>query len=170
MPGNADGELARYLPERLDAPQEPCAAEAPEARLLNAGGIIYAFAGIEPSLTVDQLVKIGNLPNGDETFAETTEQPFEELFISSNAQLQRFVALDERGLPSMLRGSLPFGGQIYAPAEGATGTVDRATLTRIGCAGPFPAFSDLQASAPFARIYIAMSSAPEQLVTFEAVV
>ncbi|MGH2532199.1 MAG: PQQ-binding-like beta-propeller repeat protein [Thermomicrobiales bacterium] len=170
VPGRADGELARYWPERLDTPEEPCPGEDPSVSPLQAGDTGYAYAGIEPLFTTSRLTSVATANDGRPTYAESAETtPIEELFLESAAGLQRFMLLDERGLPEMLRGSLPFAGGVFTFAEDATGTADRAALTRLGCAGPFPVLvSPDQAEAPFTSIFIVVGGPNDSVLAFEA--
>ncbi|MDQ3656002.1 MAG: hypothetical protein M3457_13110, partial [Chloroflexota bacterium] len=49
--GDGASTLARYLPERLDAPDVACPAEALNIGTLDAGGTLYIFAGLEFDLS-----------------------------------------------------------------------------------------------------------------------
>ena len=46
VPNRSEDELARYLPEAVGASDVACPAEAAEYERVDAGGALYAFAGI----------------------------------------------------------------------------------------------------------------------------
>ena len=56
--------------------------------------------------------------------------------------LVRFVLTTGAGVPVALSESLAIDGAQFAFQGDVTGQVDVASLTKIGCAGPFPVFSD----------------------------
>ena len=139
VPNRSEDELGRYLPTRTGNPEDACPAENGDLGTVNAGDATYAFAGTEPDLTADQLQQVGDA-NGQTIYA-LGEQPFDELFLSSDQDLQRFIAVDDDGLPNTLTADIPFGTQTLTFAANATAEVDPTTLTKIGCAGPFPALA-----------------------------
>ncbi len=136
VPNRSEDELARYLPTRIDSPDEPCPAEDGDLGTLNAGDTAYAFAGPEPDFTPDQLQEVGDA--GGQTIYSFGEQPFDELFLEGGQGLQRFIAVDEDGLPAVLTDDVPFGEQTLTFSANATNEVDPGTLTKVGCAGAFP--------------------------------
>ncbi len=148
--------LGRYLAEQPTDDQ--CAAEAaanPQFDLTVSGTTTtYAAAGPEPDLSQETLEgltqeALGQIPttgDGQPLLVETAEQPFPEIFIVAG-ELQRFVLVDEDGVPDLLS-DLAFGDQQFGFAANVTGDVDPASLSRIGCAGPFPLFAPAP-DAPF---------------------
>lgn len=141
------GVVARYLPQTLPSADDQCPAEALAVSPVDAGESgTFVFAGIEPDLTPEALQEGGTTSEGN-PFYIGTEQPFEEFFIGASDGLQRFVRIDDQGLPAILAGEFAFGGRLFS-FSGAAGA-DPANLTRLGCAGPFPVFSvDGETDAP----------------------
>ncbi len=136
VPNRSEDELARYLPTRIDSPDEACPAEDGDLGTVNAGDTTYAFAGPEPDFTADQLQEVGDA--GGQTIYALGEQPFDELFLSGDQDLQRFIAVDEDGLPDLLNSDIPFGTQTLTFSANATAEVGPTALSKIGCVGPFP--------------------------------
>ncbi|MEA2525734.1 MAG: hypothetical protein QOF73_2961 [Thermomicrobiales bacterium] len=161
-------KLVRYLPERIGAAQLACPADgATSGGQLQAGDATYAFAGLEPDLTVDDLTQRGEAPGLGAVYAEADQSPITELFIASSDGLQRFVLLDGDGLPAALRSPFPFASQTYAFAEDATDQVEDNTLGGVGCAGPFAMKAAPDAAkSPFSRLYATIAG---RLLAFDPV-
>ena len=147
--GQGRNGLSRYLPE--GTPDSVCAAEAAPASTVQAGDTNYAFAGLEPDLSENDLQEIGQA--GDQPLLAVSADDLSELFIPSDAGLQRFVQLDENGVPPLLQNRLLFGNQAFGFAEDVTDQVDPGSLQRIGCDGPFPLSADAGAGSPYPRVY-----------------
>jgi hypothetical protein len=158
IPDRSEDELARYLPEWLDAPEMACPAEAVEIGQLDSGAAFYAFAGIETDLTGDLLEEIAQ-SGGEPVYADPgAAQPQPELFLTDPNGLLRFLALGEDGRPAMFAESLAFAGAQYAFAGDVTDSVNQADLTKVGCAGPFPAYTaPEQAEGDFTDLYVLVS-------------
>jgi hypothetical protein len=139
VPPRDAASLARYLPENVDSPESACLADVAQVGSLDAGEAgIFAFAGFETDLAPDDLQESGSTPDGFPAYAGG-EQPLEELFVDAPDGFQRFIRLDDQGLPAILAGDVPFNGRSFAfsgPSD-----ADVADLARIGCAGPFPLFA-----------------------------
>lgn len=147
VPNQSSNQLGRYLPEHADAPNTACPAEAAAIGQLDAGGTSYAFAGYENDLTVAVLQEVAN-SNGQPVYADpNTTQPYPELFVADPKGLLRFLILDAAGRPATLAGSLAFAGSESAFVGDATNQVDVGTLTKLGCAGPFPVYTGPAASS-----------------------
>jgi hypothetical protein len=158
----AEGQAARYLPIVVGV-DATCPAEA-----LTVGQpfvideIPYAFAGIEETLTTDNLqlledysVQVSGQPV--EAYADPdATTPYEEIFLNTDSGLLRFVSLAADGVPVQLEGSIPFGEQTLSSPERVE--VDPDTLTKVGCAGTFPVFAAAgQAEPPFTVLYMMLS-------------
>lgn len=155
VPNRSEDELGRYLPEHADNPAAVCPAEAAAIGELTAGGISYAFAGYEPDLTADVLQEVAN-SNGQPVYADpNAAQPYPELFVADPNGLLRFLMLDGSGRPAALTDSLALGGSESAFSADVTGQVDVNTLSKVGCAGPFPAYAGPAASAgSISQVYV----------------
>ncbi len=141
VPNRGSDELGRYLPEHSDDPAAACPAEAAAIGQLDAGGTSYAFAGYEPDLTADLLLEVAN-SNGQPVYADpSATQPYPELFVADPNGLLRFLILDGDGRPAELTDSLAFGGRESTFTADVSNQVDVNTLTKVGCAGPFPTYT-----------------------------
>ena len=123
-------------------PAAPCLAETANFNVLDVGEAQYVYAGPEVDLTVDQLQTVLQTGEGDPVYAETTAEPFPELYFEEAGALNRFILLDERGVPDTIEETVVFGGQTFTFDRDATGEVDPDALARAGCIGPFSARSD----------------------------
>ncbi|MBA2597377.1 MAG: hypothetical protein H0V00_12220, partial [Chloroflexia bacterium] len=139
----AAAQAGRYLAEQpIGANGAPsgegaCLAETANFTLLDVGGLLYVYAGPEPDLTPDGLQSVFQTSDGQPVYAETPNQPFPELYISTDGVLSRFIALDDRGVPGTFGDTVMFNGQSYTFDREATGEVDPNLLARAGCVGPF---------------------------------
>ncbi len=146
VPNRSEDELARYLPERLEAPDVACPAEAAEIGRLDAGDAVYVFAGFETDLTPDTLQEVGS-SEGSPVYADVgAGQPFPEVFSATGDGLLRFVMSGGDGRPAALAESLAFDGALYSFVGDVTDQFDPASLLKAGCAGPYPVYAD-QAAA-----------------------
>ncbi len=140
MPEGDEGDLARYLPERIDAPGTQCPAEAAGIGQLSAGDAVYVYAGIESDLSPDVLQEVGT-SDGRPVYADPdVPGQFPEVFFDDPNGLMRFV-LTTDGRPPSLAESLAFDGSLFTFVADVTGQIDPATLTKLGCAGPYPVFA-----------------------------
>ena len=138
-PDLGEGELARYLPEWLADPETACPADNAEFSGLDLSGTIYVFAGVESDLTTDALQPVAE-SDGQPIYADAgASPPFPELFFETGGGLQRFVLVED-GLPASLADSLALGGVEFSFSGDATGAIDPGSLTKVGCAGPYPVF------------------------------
>jgi len=141
MAGGSEGQPARYLPERLASTEIACPAEVADIGQLNTGQDTYIFAGIESDLTPDVLQAVGD-SNGQTVYADPeAPQPLPEVFIEDAQGLLRFVIAGNDGRPESLAESLAFGGVLLQFAGDATEGIDPASLTKAGCAGPYPVYA-----------------------------
>ncbi len=112
----------------------PCDAESLDLGQLTAGEANYAFAGIETERTPADLLEVGTTGEGEPVYTNTDEQPFPELFIESPDGLQRYVLLDDAGLPDSLpedlSTTLPNGTPIQLRFSGSDTEVDAGSLVR----------------------------------------
>lgn len=152
---DSSSDVIRYLPEQ-PGPEGLCPAEIPGILKggIRVGESMYAFAGVEKDLPVNQLVSVGTV---EEYLlrAEYSAPPWSEVFVfdTEDAALLRYVALDPQGVPIKLASPLLFMGQTFQLAAGEE-TASVAGRTRIGCAGPFPLWADLAAAQPpYSRLY-----------------
>jgi hypothetical protein len=157
-------QVARYLAESLDSPDAGCLAEAATYDVLDAGDAgRFVFAGVENDLTPDDLQEVGATPDNQTIYAGN-DQPITELFVTGAEGLLRYVILDEQGLPTTIGTEFPFAGQSFAFEEATD--VDLTTLTRAGCAGPFPLFAaPEEAGGPFMALYLSVG---DQVFTFRS--
>lgn len=136
--GQGEGNLARYLPERIQTPDVACRSEAAELGQLTAGAAAYVFAGLETDLSVDTLQPVGSSGENPLYADPGVSEPFPELFIADPAGLLRFVIATGDGRPDSLAESLAFDGTRYEFVTDVTDQVDPASLSKVGCAGPYP--------------------------------
>ena len=61
---------------------------------------------------------------GQPVYAETTAEPFPELYFESEGTLNRFILLDDRGVPATIGETIVFAGQTFAFDRDATGEAD----------------------------------------------
>ncbi len=163
------GQLARYQPEYLDAPETTCPAEVtipddPDAPIggldipLDAETMLhFAFAGIESDLSTRFLSTIVSGPdNPFQVIADGPTWPSPEVFVTREAGLLRYVLYDEKTPPAQLASPLEFAGQSFA----YVGLADQPqTLGRIGCAGPFPVLAAPgQMASPFGKLFVRVGS------------
>ena len=143
VPPRSEEELGRYLAEQIGASNIACPAEAGTFQPLDANGATYAFAGIEPLLTSADLEQVATDSNNQPVFADPgLSQPFPELFFTDPNGLIRFVSTTGAGVPVAISESLAIDGAQFAFQGDVTTQVDITSLTKIGCAGPFPVYSD----------------------------
>jgi hypothetical protein len=141
-PRNAD-ELGRYLPEQIGAGSIACPAEAGTFEPLDTNGATYVFAGVETFLSAADLEQVGTDSNNQPVYADPgLSQPFPELFFTDPSGLVRFVSTNDAGVPVAISESLAIDGAQFAFQGDVSGQVDVASLSKIGCAGPFPVYSD----------------------------
>lgn len=147
VPNRSEDELARYLPERIEAPDVACPAEAAEIGQLDAGEAVYVFAGFETDLTTETLQEVGS-SEGNPVYADPgAGQTLPEVFAASADGLLRFVLAGPDGRPASLAESLAFGGTLFTFVADVTGQIDPATLAKVGCAGPYPVYAEQGADA-----------------------
>src|SRR5215217_357626 len=90
----------RYLaeqpigPDGVPSPTGTCQAETANFSLLDVGGALYVYAGPEPDITTDQLQAVLQTGEGQPVYAETSVEPFPELYFEEGETLNRFVLLD----------------------------------------------------------------------------
>jgi len=149
------GVSARYLPQYLDAPESTCPSEAIQANTIQGNGGAYVPMGPEPDLTPDDLVEVGSTDDGRTVYALSAEQPFNELFTTGGDNgLIHYVLLPDTG-PPPLASRISFGGQQFQLAPGVGGDVNAGELSKVGCAGLYPALTaGGQAGEPFGAIYL----------------
>lgn len=161
------GNAARYLPEYLDAPHTACPSETIDATTIQGPGGIYVPAGLEPDLTPEQLVEVGSTDDGRMIYAPSPDQPFNELFASGvEGALVHYVLLPDQGPPPTFAQQITFAGQQFQIAPGEEANVTPDQLSKIGCAGEFPALtSSDHTEAPFDAIYVQIG---DRLVAYAA--
>ncbi|HET9661315.1 MAG TPA: hypothetical protein VFP05_13345 [Thermomicrobiales bacterium] len=143
VPPRNEDELGRYLAEQIGASNIACPAEVGTFQPLDANGATYAFAGIETFLTPADLEQVATDSNNQPVYADPgLGQPFPELFFTDPNGLIRFVSTTGAGVPVAISESLAIEGAQFAFQGDVTTQVDVASLTKIGCAGPFPVYSD----------------------------
>ena len=155
VPNRSEDELVRYLPEGVGSAEVACPADAGDFERVDASGSLYAFAGVETDLTADSLQQVGD-NNGEPVFADPDgAQPFPELFFSSSDGLLRFVLVGADGRPASIAESLAFDGTEFTFESDATDTVDRASLTKVGCSTAYPVFAPTETvDTGFTQLYV----------------
>ena len=144
----AVGRPGRYLaeqpvgPDGVPSPEGTCLSETANFTMLEVGDARYVYAGPEPDLTMDQLQVVLQTGEDQPVYAETTAEPFPELYFESDGTLNRFILLDDRGVPQTIGETIVFAGQTFAFDRDATGEADPNALSRVGCVGPFSARAD----------------------------
>lgn len=161
-----DGAVRRYLPQFIDSPETACPTETSPAASIEGNGAIYIPAGIDPDVSPEQLVQVGQTADGRTLYAPSTEQPFQELYATgADGGLLHFVLVQDDGVPVTFPEQISFAGQRFQlVGAGVTGPDG---LQKVGCAGAFPALaaSD-EAEGSFRAIHL---QAADQLVTYEAI-
>src|SRR5262249_12304185 len=141
-----------------DAQTTQCPAENGQHDDLDAGSSgLFVFAGIEPDLTTADLQQVGTAPDGNTVYTGS-DSTITEIYEDSTDGLLRYILVDSDGVPSTFRSPLTFGGQNFT-FDSQADDIDRTTLARAGCAGPFGAFSDPNESAgSLNTLYISVGS------------
>lgn len=153
VPDRDPGELGRYLPEQLDAPDQACLSETAQTQRLTAANSTYISAGYEPDLTAD-LLQVVYDASGQPVYADPgTSEPYPELFLDDGTGLLRFLLIGGDGRPQALSDALAFDGSELAFSGDVTQSVDRNALVKVGCSGPFPVYSATP-DAPFTQLFV----------------
>lgn len=143
VPPRNEDELGRYLAEQIGASDIFCQADAGNFQPLDTGDAVYAFAGLETFLTANDLEQVATDSNGQPVYADPgLQQPYPELFFTDPSGLVRFLLTTGAGVPTAIAESLAFDSAQFAFQGDVTGQVDVASLTKLGCAGPFPVYGD----------------------------
>ena len=153
----------------MPSPEGTCLAETANFTLLDVGDARYVYAGPEPDLTTDQLQVVLQTAEDQPVYAETTAEPFPELYFESDGTLNRFILLDERGVPETIGETIVFAGQTFAFDRDATGEADPNALTRVGCVGPFSARAEQDAVENLDQLFVVLNDATPRLLAFTAV-
>ena len=165
----------RYLaeqpvgPDGVPSPEGTCQAEMANFSVIDVGGAQFVYAGLEPDLTTDQLQSVLETSEGQPVYAETTVAPFPELYFEDNGTLNRFILLDDRGVPDTIGETIVFAGQTFAFDRDATGEADPNALTRVGCVGPFSARAEQDAVENLNELFVVLNDATPRLLAFTAV-
>ena len=168
------GEPGRYLaqlpvgPDGAPSPEAPCLAEAANFAVLTVGEAQYAYAGPEPDLTADRLQPVLQTVDGEPIYAETAQEPFDELYFATDGTLNRFVRLGGRGVPRTLGDTIAFGGQTFVFDRDATGEVDANQLSRVGCVGPFSARVTEGAADNLSELFLILNDETPRALAFTA--
>jgi hypothetical protein len=171
----AAGRPGRYLaeqpvgPDGIPSPEGTCLAETANFTMLDVGDARYVYAGPEPDLTTDQLQVVLQTGEDQPVYAETTAEPFPELYFETDGTLNRFILLDDRGVPQNIGETIVFAGQTFAFDRDATGEVDPNALTRVGCLGPFSARGEQAAAENLEQLFVVLNDATPRLLAFTAV-
>src|SRR5829696_7912143 len=171
----AVGRPGRYLaeqpvgPDGVPSPEGTCQSETANFTMLEVGDARYVYAGPEPDLTTDQLQVVLETGEDQPVYAETTAEPFPELYFESDGTLNRFILLDDRGVPQTIGESIVFAGQNFAFDRDATGEADPSALSRVGCVGPFSARADQDAAENLDRLFVILNDTMPRLLVFTAV-
>jgi hypothetical protein len=170
----AAGSPGRYLaeqpvgPDGVPSPEGTCPAETANFSPLDLGNAQYVYAGPEPDLTTDQLQAVLETGEGQPVYAETTAEPFPELYFETDGTLNRFILLDDRSVPQTVGETIVFAGQTFAFDRDATGEVDPNALNRVGCVGPFSARSEQDAGDNLDQLFVVLNDATPRLTAFTA--
>lgn len=154
-----DDAQYRYLQANV-GDENPCLAAVTPRPTLQTSTANYVYAGFEPDLGTDDLNPLpGAAIDIDGTNSAIFAAPDAgdipaEFWVNGPDGLLRYVAIDENGRPPQLLNAPETAGFALEFVGDATGTVDPATLDRLGCVGPFPVFQD---AADPATGYVATS-------------
>jgi hypothetical protein len=165
----------RYLaeqpagPDGVPSPEGTCLAETANFSVFDVGGAQYVYAGPESDVTTDQLQAVLQTGEGQPVYAETTVEPFPELYFEDNGTLNRFILLDDRGVPETFDETIVFAGQTFAFDRDATGERDPNALERVGCVGPFSARTEQDAVENLDQLFVVLNDATPRLLAFTAV-
>ncbi|HEV2527261.1 MAG TPA: hypothetical protein VGT61_02270 [Thermomicrobiales bacterium] len=147
--GSVGGDLiVRYLAASLADPDTLCRSEDPARDSLLTTVATYVHAGIEPDLTSADLAEVpGAAITIDEADAPLYTLPAPgdtpaEFWAATAEGLERYVAVNDAGLPPQLAGEVVVGDLALTDPVDVTDSVDISGLNRFGCAGPFPVFVD----------------------------
>src|SRR5215212_2298632 len=171
----AAGRPGRYLaeqpvgPDGVPSPEGTCLAETANFTMLDVGDARYVYAGPEPDLTTDQLQAVLETAEGQAVYAETTAEPYPELYFESDGTLNRFILLDDRGVPQTIGETIVFAGQNFAFDRDATGEADPNALSRVGCVGPFSARADQDATENLDQLFVVLNDTTPRLLAFTTV-
>jgi hypothetical protein len=156
-------------PDGVPSPEGTCLAETANFSVLDVGGAQYVYAGPELDLTTDQLQAVLQTNEGQPVYAETTVEPFPELYFEDNGTLNRFIRLDDRGVPGTFGETIVFAGRTFAFDRDATGETDPNALTRVGCVAPFSARAEQDAVENLDQLFVVLNDATPRLLAFTAV-
>jgi hypothetical protein len=165
----------RYLaeqpvgPDGVPSPEGPCLAETANFSVLDLGDAQYVYAGPELDLTTDRLQAVLETGEGQPVYAETTVEPFPELYFEDNGTLNRFILLDDRGVPDTFGEMIVFAGQTFAFDRDATGEVDPNALARVGCVGPFSVRVEQDAVENLDQLFVVLNDATPRVLAFTAI-
>ena len=120
-------------------------------------------------MTTDQLQAVLETAEGQPVYAETTVEPFPELYFEDNGTLNRFILLDDRGIPDTFGETIVFAGRTFAFDRDATGEADPNALTRVGCVAPFSARAEQAAVENLDQLFVVLNDATPRLLAFTAV-
>jgi hypothetical protein len=155
VPPRNEEELGRYLAEQIGASNIACLADAGAFEPLDVDGTTYVFAGLETFLAPADLEQVATDSNDQPVYADPgLGQPFPELFFTDPNGLVRFVLTTGAGVPVAISESLAIDGAQFAFQGDVTGEVEVASLTKLGCAGPFPVFSDVDPTSGFRYVTV----------------
>ena len=155
------GPLARYVALTGFDGVNTCLSESSSFLPLTVDDASYAFAGIEPDLTVADLVSIdGSFDIDGESSPVYVDEggldPFPEVFADTASGLYRFTLLDADGVPLMLSPSFAIDDQTATFDADVTDSTDLSSLVKVGCAGAFPLYGTTDAG-PFSELFVAVS-------------
>src|SRR5215211_5261511 len=169
------GRPSRYLaeqpvgPDGIPSPEGTCLSETANFTMFDVGEARYVYAGPEPDLTTDQLQVVLQTGEDQPVYAETAAEPFPELYFESDGTLNRFILLDDRGVPQTIDESIVFADQNFAFDRDATGEADPSALSRVGCVGPFSARADQDAAENLDHLFVILNDTTPRLLAFTAV-
>lgn len=186
----ATGVVVRYVSE---APittagtveiAAPCSAEAAAQTFtytFESQQYTYTFASVETNLSVEALrvsteAALGEIPvadDGREILVRAGGYPgLAEVFLVGDQGLDRYIALNEAGVPVTLN-NLLFAETRFRYEAQVSVEITESSFRRIGCAGPFPLFAPIaqaEAAAPLQTAFTVIDARVYQFVAIEIVV
>ncbi|MBW3632394.1 MAG: hypothetical protein KY456_05120, partial [Chloroflexi bacterium] len=184
------GVVARYISEVTITPAgtievtSACSAEA-NARTFSTTfenqRYTYTFASFETTIAVEELrtttiTALGSIPlteDGREILVRAAGYPgLAEVFVVSGDQLERYIALNEVGLPVTFN-NLIFAETQFRYEAHLSVTVTEPEFRRIGCSGPFPLYAPVEqaeALVPLTTTFTVINTRVYQFVATEIVI
>jgi hypothetical protein len=162
----------------------PCSAEANAqtfSTTFENQRYTYTFASIETTIAVEELrtttvTALGSIPlteDGREILVRAGGYPgLAEVFVVSGDQLERYIVLNEVGLPVTFN-NLIFAETRFRYEAQLSVTMTESQFRRIGCSGPFPLYAPIEqaeALVPLTTTFTVIDTRVYQFIATEIVI